>query len=111
MDTRLRYQELIKKVLREYAQYRPAYGDIDSRVVFDDEHGSYALLQLGWDMNGRVHDCVIHIDLVGEKIWVQSDGTEDGVACDFVEAGVPKEHIVLGFRPPKIRPLTEFAVE
>jgi hypothetical protein len=57
-----------------------------------------------------VHGAVIHIDLIGEKVWVQYDGTEEGVATELVEAGVPKESIVLGFRPPEIRPYTGFAI-
>ena len=47
MDTRLTYQKRLKEILLEYAKYKPAYGEIDSRVSFDDEHGSYALLQVG----------------------------------------------------------------
>lgn len=48
MDTRTEYQRLIKEILLEYAKMKPSSGDIDSRVLFDDEHGSYALLQVGW---------------------------------------------------------------
>jgi hypothetical protein len=36
--------------------------------------------------------------------------TEEGVATDLLEAGVLKEDIVLGFRHPKIRQHTGFAV-
>ncbi|MFN0112370.1 MAG: element excision factor XisI family protein, partial [Blastocatellia bacterium] len=32
------------------------------------------------------------------------------IATDLEEAGVPKEDIVLGFQPPKVRPYTEYAV-
>ena len=66
------------------------------------------MLQFGWDGDEYVHGAVIHIDLLGQKIWVQYDGTEEGVATDLVDAGVPKEDIVLGFRPPELRPYTEF---
>ena len=38
------------------------------------------------------------------------DDTEEGVATDLLEAGVPKEDIVLGFRHPKVRQHTGFAV-
>ncbi len=108
MDSRLTYKTTIKRILAEYARYTPAHGDIRSRLTFDDEHGSYALLQFGWDGDEYVHGAVIHIDLLGQKIWVQYDGTEEGVATDLVDAGVPKEDIVLGFRPPELRPYTEF---
>jgi hypothetical protein len=36
--------------------------------------------------------------------------TEEGLATDLLAAGVPNEHIVLGFHYPTMRPFTEFAV-
>ncbi|GAK56474.1 FdxN element excision controlling factor protein like [Candidatus Vecturithrix granuli] len=42
---------------------------------------------------------------------VQYDGTEDGVAAELVAAGIPHNAIVLGFRPPEVRPFTGFAVD
>ncbi len=35
---------------------------------------------------------------------------EDGIANDFLAAGIPKDKIVLAFHPPSVRPYTEFAV-
>jgi hypothetical protein len=110
MDTRLKYQTLIKDILNEYAKYKPAFGEIDSRVSFDDEHGTYAMLQVGWNGDEYVHGAVIHVDIIDDKIWIQYDGTEEGIATDLVENGVPKEIIVLGFRPPEVRSYTGFAV-
>ena len=109
MDTQLEYRKLIKKIISEYAALKPAHGEIDSRPIFDDEQGSYALLQTGWDSRRYIHGTVIHIDLIGDKIWIQYDGTETGIANELAEAGVPKNRIVLGFRSEKLRPYTEFA--
>ena len=53
---------------------------------------------------------MIHVDLIDDKIWIQYDGTEDGIATELVELGVPKEDIVLGFRHPKLRQYTGFAM-
>ena len=36
-----------------------------------------------------VHGAIVHIDLIGDKVWIQYDGTE-GIAADLVEAGIPK---------------------
>src|SRR5262245_61008798 len=94
MDTPLEYRQLIKNILLDYAKLKPAYGNIDSRVVFDDEWGSYTLLQMGWERSKYVHGSVIHVDLIDDKIWIQYDGTETGIATELVEAGVPKENIV-----------------
>ena len=104
------YRQLIKHILADYAKYKPAYGDIESKVIFDDEHGRYTLLEVGWDDNQYVHGSIIHVDIINDKIWIQYDGTEEGIAHDLVDAGVPKEKIVLGFRPERLRPHTGFAV-
>lgn len=110
MDTRLTFQTIIKRILNEYAYFKPVHGNISCRVSFDDEHGAYALFQVGWDGDTYVHGAVIHIDLLGDQVWIQYDGTEDGVAGELVDAGIPKEQIILGFRPPELRPYTGFGV-
>ena len=35
---------------------------------------------------------------------------EEGIAAHLLEAGIPKEDIVLAFHSPDMRPYTEFAV-
>lgn len=40
------------------------------------------------------------------KIWIERDGTEIGVANELVEAGVPKQDIVLAFKAPYKRKFT-----
>ena len=58
---------------------------------------------VGRDGVRRVHGCLVHIDIKGDKLWIQRDGTEHGVARELLEAGVPKDHIVLAFRSPELR--------
>jgi hypothetical protein len=109
MDTRLRYQEIIKTILQEHTNYRAAIPDgYNSQVLFDDERGSYLVLDIGWNGDKYLHATPIHINLIGDKIWIQYDDTEEGVATDLLAAGIPKEDIVLGFRHPNVRPYTEF---
>ncbi len=110
MDARLKYSQTIKDIISRHAGYKPVYGEIDSRPTFDDARGTYALLQVGWEGDEYVHGAVIHIDLIDGKVWIQYDGTEDGVAGELVEAGIPRDMIVLGFRPPEIRKYTEFGL-
>jgi XisI protein len=45
-----------------------------------------------------------------KKIWVQHDGTEDAIADQLVEKGVPKKDIVLAYHAPYVRQYTEFAL-
>ena len=110
MDSQLNYQTLIKNIITEQAQYKPAYGDIESHVVFDEMQSRYTLLEMGWDNKKYVHDCMIHVELINDKIWIQYDGTEEGIATHLLEAGVPKNDIVLGFHHEKMRQYTGFAV-
>lgn len=81
------------------------------RTLFDDEDKTYMVLDIGWQDNRYIHNTAIHIDIIGDKIWVQKDDTEDGVAGELLEGGIPRENIVLGFRHPEIRQYTGFATE
>lgn len=94
---------------RYYASIPYSHGEIRSEVVCDREHDRYVLLEAGWDRGLRVHGALIHIDIIDAKLWIQHDGTERGIADELVKAGVPKDRIVLGFRPPKLRPFTDYA--
>src|SRR5262245_60761895 len=110
MDTLDKYRDLIERIITEYARIPYAYGDIQRMAVFDRASDHYLLMIAGWENERRVHGCIIHVDIINGKFWVQRDGTEYGVARELVDAGVPKDRIVLGFRPPEVRPYTEFAV-
>lgn len=110
MDTLESYRQIIQKILTEHAQIPYAHEDIQSETVFDRESDRYLLVIIGREGVRRVHGCLIHVDIINGKIWIQRDGTEYGIADEFVKAGVPKDRIVLGFRSPEIRKHTEFAV-
>lgn len=105
------YREHIEEILQAYASHPYAHGDIEREVVIDPAHDHYELISVGWIGAERVHGCVLHIDIKNGKIWIQHDGTEEGVANCLVEAGVPKEDIVLAFHSPFKRQFTGFAVE
>ncbi|GCL37458.1 FdxN element excision controlling factor protein [Sphaerospermopsis reniformis] len=50
MDTKLKYQDIIKSILTEIAEYRASIPDgYNSQVLFDDEHGLYLVLDIGWN--------------------------------------------------------------
>ncbi|MCW1969978.1 MAG: XisI protein [Anaerolineae bacterium] len=104
------YRKAIETVIQDHAQ-RPSNGDIQSELIVDAAKRHYEVMFVGWDGMRRVHGSVLHIDLIGDKIWIQHDGTAPGVALELVEAGVPKDKIVLGFRPKHIREMMGYAVE
>ena len=106
-----KYQKLIKEIIKKYSDYQePNCEEFEVQMTFDDEHGHYYLMYVGWEDMKRIHTCLLHLDLKGEKIWIQKDFVEQGVATDLMEAGVPKENIVLAFQAPYKRQFTGFAV-
>lgn len=110
MDTLNDYRETVERVLTGYANIPYAHGELRCEVVFDRKHDRYLLVTLGWNQGKRVHFVLAHLEIVNGKLWIEKDNTEDGVADELVRAGIPKAAIVLGFRPPEVRKLTEYAV-
>ena len=109
MDT-LNYPQIIRDVLSEYAQLPYAHGNLARKLVIGEERKNFVLLTVGDVKGKRVHGCIVHLEIVGDKVWIHEDGLEDGIADDLLRAGIPKEKIVLGFHPPQVRLHTECAV-
>jgi hypothetical protein len=109
MDTLTRYRQILEDLIRQYA-HKPSHGEIEPEIIIDPERNHYELIHVGWDGSRRVHGSVIHIDLKDSKIWIQHDGTARGIALDLIEAGVPREDIVLGFRPFHVRQYTGYSL-
>ena len=110
METLETYRQIIERILTEQATIPYAYGNIQFQTVFDPASDHYLLMLVGREGVKRVHGCLIHLDIIDGKIWIQRDGTEHGIARDLIEAGLPKDHIVLAFHSLEARKHTEFAV-
>lgn len=110
MDNLESYRKIIEKVLLQWINITYANMDIQNEIVLDSKNDRYLVLSLGWDGPRRIHACLIHIDIINKKVWIQKDSTEEGVAVDLEKAGIPKNEIVLGFQEPNVRQYTEYAV-
>ncbi|MFB2875529.1 XisI protein [Floridanema aerugineum] len=110
MDTLDKYRQIIETILQEYTTIPYRYGDVKDELIISRNQCRYLVITMGWEAEKRVHGCLIHIDIIDHKIWIQRDGTEDGIANDLVAAGIPKEEIVLAFHPPEIRQYTGYAI-
>lgn len=111
MDTIIaRFRAAIKKVILEYADEQPSMADVTTEVVMDEARGHYEVIAIGWRGNKRVHHTIIHIDLIGDKVWLQHDSTDRVIADELMAAGIPSQSLVLGFRHPRVRAYTNFAV-
>lgn len=110
MDKLKKYRQIIRDVLRQYVNISYGSAHSQNQSVSDPQTDQYLIVSTGWSKDGRIHGCLIHVGINNGKVWVQRDGTEDGIANELVQAGIPKEDIVLGFHEPDVRPYTGFAV-
>ena len=63
----------------------------------------------GWEDHHRVHGCIVHVEIREDKLWIHYDGIEDSITAELIEAGIPKDRIVLAFHPPFVREHTGYA--
>jgi hypothetical protein len=108
-------RDIVEKVLLEWAEFisprvAPADETRTPEVIFDRKNDRYVLLDLGWKGNRRLHNLLVHIDIIANKIWIQEDNTETGVAKDLENYGILKSEIVLGFKSANLRKYTDYAV-
>lgn len=110
MERLNQYRQILTQLVARHAQYRPSHGNIEPLPICDAVHDQYLLLDVGWDRTGRVHAVVFHLRLRDGKVWVEWDGAEPSITQELLDAGIPKQDIVLAFYRPERRALTEFAV-
>jgi hypothetical protein len=103
------FRSIIRDLITKYAKFVPATGDVQIESIFDEANDHYELMYAGWNGPYRVHGSVLHLDIRNGKVWIQYDGTEEGVAEELVKAGIPRDRIVLAFKPPEVRKFTDYA--
>jgi hypothetical protein len=111
MDKLESYRRIIREVLSEYASWKNPRTQVQTETIFDREGDHYQIIDVGWNDSYRVYGPIIHLDVIGDKVWVQYDGTDRPVAEALVAAGIPKEDIVLAFHPERRRVHTGYAVK
>jgi XisI protein len=112
MDRLATYRKLVKQALNEYAELlkSPPAPPYEIALAFDDEHQQYILREVGWAKDKWVRTTVLHLALRSDKIWIQEDWTEEGIASWLLRHGVPKADIMLGFQPPESQKVAELAL-
>lgn len=105
------YQSILRQIFEYYNEIltRHPQPDKETVVVIDDDGGHYILHTIGWEEDDRIWDTPLYVRLRDDKIWVEIDWMSDAIVDHLLEAGVPKEDIVLAFHHPSMRPYTEFA--
>jgi hypothetical protein len=112
MDKLSRYRTVVKEFLQERADLMNAHpvAGLETLCLFDDSRDQYLVLNLGWSDRKRIQYVTLLVRIRNGKVWIEEDGTEEGLASVLVSAGIPKDDIVLAFNPPELRSMTEYAV-
>ena len=112
MDKLNHYRSLIKNAMCKspYYVYGTSLPNEETLFLCDEGNDLYMLFDLGWRGEKRVNNIVLLIRIKNDKVWIEDDWTEEGIANELLRAGVPNEDIVLGFQHPTMRPYTDFAV-
>lgn len=105
---KLNYPEIVQNILARHVK-NCSNRQTETQLLFDTERSRYQVMNIGWQELTRVFGCIIYIEIKQSKIWIERDGTEIGIANELVEAGVPKQDIVLAFKAPYKRKFTDFA--
>jgi len=111
MDPQHDYADLVKAAISEWESYirRAHHNGVEIQRIFDDTNQNYLLMYLGWDQNRRIQRAALHLRIKDDKIWIETDETDRGIANVLLLAGVPRQDIVLAFHPPELRRLSDFA--
>ncbi len=105
----MNYSELIQNLIKEQAElHRSGYVEVET--IFDTERHHYLLVQVGWANGHWVYGCILHLDIIDGKIYIQQNNTEISIANNLVNLGVSKTDVVLGFHSPFKRKFTEYAL-
>ncbi|EAZ93370.1 XisI protein-like [Crocosphaera chwakensis CCY0110] len=67
-------------------------------------------MSIAWVNHKRINNTHVHIRIKNNKIYIEEDWTEEGIATELLREGIPKEDIVLAFYDPETRKHTDFAI-
>ena len=110
MEKIAQYQQIIITTLNDYVVMMQSNLDEEIYLVEDTNQFNYLIYHNAWRHNSRSYGCILHVRIKNEKVYVEYDGTDEGFADVFAEAGIPHSDIVLAFHAPAKRPYTGFAV-
>lgn len=111
MDRAVKLRKAIAVSIDEFiAEYGQPEKGIEIRSIVDEAHSVFQLVIMGWQGVERIYHVLFHLEIKSDKVWVQEDNTENGIAAFLLKNGLSKQDIVLGFYSEAYRRHTEFAV-
>ncbi len=105
--------KIVKEMLNEYLidlRQGTQNEGIEYKLIADETSHNYQIIALGWKGLNRFYNLLFHIEIIGDKVWIQEDKMEYSIAERLLEKGIPKKQIVLAYFPEFHRKFTEYAV-
>ena len=101
MDKLANYRQIIQNALINLDKIANSSSKkkLETCLIFDENHDHYLWMSIGWINKKKINNTQIHIRITNEKIYIEQDWTERGIASQLLEAGIPKEDIVLAHIP------------
>ena len=113
MDRLTTYRETIKTILSDYvalANRATPRCDADTLPIFDGEKDHYMVYRVGWNGKYRVSDVEVFVRILAGKVWLEVDWTDEVIAQQLTDSGIPKEDLRFGFHHPLLREESASAV-
>jgi hypothetical protein len=115
MDKIKNYQDRVQAVVQDYynllSSAKPIGGvEVRDELIIDSLHNHFQVVCISWRGQQFSYNTVLHIDIIGDKVWIQQNNTEVAIADTLIEKGVLRSDIVLGFLSPNVRQYSGFAV-
>ena len=70
MERIKKYREIILRVLDEYTEVPPTYGDMIDEIIVDQEADRYLWMTRGYQKHKRIHACIVRIDIIKRQIFL-----------------------------------------
>jgi hypothetical protein len=100
---------ILCRILQAYCELFNRSRGVTSKLIVSDDQTRYLVIDEGWLDDKRIHALIFDAEIRDGKLWLHHDGLDHGITEELVAAGVPKDHIVLAFHPPHVRPHTGYA--
>jgi len=105
MDKLTNYRQIIQNTLTKLDEIANSSSKkkLETCLIFDENHDHYLWMSIGWINKKKINNIQIHIRIKNERVYIEQDWTEIGITSQLLEAGIPKEDIVLAFHDPASR--------
>ena len=109
-----KHQKTLSKYIKMLAnEYNNSLGNtMKYQAVIDLNGNHFQLMKMGWYKDLYSFSILFHLDIHPKtgNIWIQQNNTEIELDVELAHFDIPKEHLVLGFRPEYVREWSDYAI-